>query len=182
MSEPIVNSKQLEIDDCRENITQALNLMKMGRRLDAQDLLEASITHLENLGVVDDCVQTKSLLADLLDDMGYYKDAGEHRTQCIDLAASRYGRTSKVRADLLMKQAETLFKLIDQTEENGKVVKYCLDLCKIIQEALEVIEVIPEYCNREDLKRGLKQKLLFCQLLVDKIKETEEYVRRLKSV
>ena len=182
MSEKIANNNQLAVDNCRGSIAQALSLMKMGRRLDAQDLLEASITQLENLGIVDDYIQIKSLLADLMDDMGYYEDAAKRRGDCIELAASKFGKTSRVRAELLLKQVETLFALIDKSDENKKVVEYSLKLSKLVQETMELIKLIPEYCEREDIQRDLEQKLIFCQLLADRIQKTEEALQKLKRV
>lgn len=170
-----------QLDECKNKLVHALKMMKIGRRLDAQEILEESIVELESMGVTDDYLKAKSLLADLLDDMGYLEEAVTRRSECIDFASATFGDECMETANLLLKQINTLWTLLDKSEKRSQIFEHSKHITKLVGRTVKVLKAIPDFPDMEGNLTDLHQKLTYCQLLITNIPIIMQHMQAGKS-
>jgi hypothetical protein len=173
-------SKKVEVkqmSNFEKKICMIQEWIQNNRRLDAQEQLEQMLHDAETN---EEEVRIKDILSDLLEDMGYYSQALDHRKSCLKLIKSIKGDTSLDMLKQSIKMSNLLWTLIDKVEEKSQVFLTSQECLVALSSTLKLLEQYPDYPDCLTIASQCKQRLICTYLLEQNISKMHVSLRTSK--
>ena len=138
-------------------------MIKERCRLDAENFLKQMLLEVTNN---EDEAKVKDVLADLLQDMGYYLQSLNYRKECLNLFKSLKGEQSLDVLEQLLKMSHILWIIIDKVEEKSQVLAASQECLLFLSSTIKLLEQFPNYPDHQQIMSELKQRLL-CTYFLD---------------